>query len=145
MKVLTIAQAAYIAGLLDGEGYVGVTRKINTHYTSYAVHVTITMTNLKVINWLKDITGIGRIHNVIKSKNHKQKYSWYLRVDEIKEFLNSIKDYLIVKRLQASLLLEFLSTLRKVNQYNMLTVEEKIEKELIYEELRKLNKKGDIV
>ena len=49
---------AYIAGLIDGEGSIHMTRK--EKYGTFYAFVTIGMTNKDVINWLAKKLGIKR-------------------------------------------------------------------------------------
>jgi hypothetical protein len=142
LKELTFLQLNYIAALVDGEGTVNIDRqKVNSYYM-YQKYVNISNCNINLLIWLRNVTGIGNILINKKScKRDKQQYKWFLRAEEMKDFLIKIKDYLIVKKENVDLMLEFID---KTNDYKSppLATEEKIIRELIWEDIRKLNKKG---
>ena len=96
-------EKAYIAGLVDGEGSVTLSRKQRNETPS--PEVSIANNNLQLLDWVKNIVGAGKITS--KSKNkiyHAQSYTWSIRDNKAICFLNGIKNYLIVKRQQAELI-----------------------------------------
>ncbi|HHH13218.1 MAG TPA: hypothetical protein ENJ98_03190, partial [Thiolapillus brandeum] len=56
---LTPTQAAYIAGLLDGEGTITLTRKHRNENRQLAV--TISNTELSLLEFVKQTVGMGKI------------------------------------------------------------------------------------
>lgn len=141
MRILSIAEAAYCAGLMDGEGTMGIKSRGPDYY---AVFCNITNTNLAVLSWLIQTTGIGLIAPQGKPKktNHKQGFMWYLGVDDVTGFLEALLPYLIIKEEQALLLVRFIKSTRSPRFNNPLTMDERIEKKFIYDRLAELNKKG---
>jgi hypothetical protein len=108
IKPLSEAQKAYIAGIIDGEG--SITIYANTGNYCY-FEVTVTNTNIKLINWLKETTGLGKIS---KDKRHsklskKECYKWRVRrKEENLQLLKQIAPYLICKKEKAEKVLSHL-------------------------------------
>lgn len=142
MNTLTGRVKAYVAGIMDGEGYIGLTREAKAgRNPSYHVETCVTNTSVELVSWLKRKTGIGRVRpGHAATKQRKESYVWDLAAFEIKPFLLEIMDDLVVKRTQAELLIEYIDGINKSR--NPLTTDEAIVKDLIWRELRELNKKG---
>jgi hypothetical protein len=134
--MLTI-QSNYIAGIVDGEGTIGLYKYDNI----YIVEIKIHNTNLNLLKYVRDTIKLGHINRQSKKENHKFVYIYKLRKHEYKKFLNEILPYLKIKRRQAELVLQYLS-LRKGHRDNPLTYDEIEIRENIYEQIRPLNKTG---
>lgn len=97
---LTVAEAAYIAGIIDGEGCVAILKKKQAGYNpTYTPRLIVANTNLPLILWLKETTGLG---NVTKRKkrqkaHHKCSYNWALYSSDLKLLLPQVKQYLLCK------------------------------------------------
>ena len=107
-------QLAYIAGILDGEGHISITRNMcRTCVRGYRHRVQIAITNseLKLMRILKNWFG-GHIQNIQIDEKHnyrKQCYCWkQWAVNEQLEFLKLIEPYLFLKRRQAQICIDFL-------------------------------------
>jgi len=148
-----ILSGEYLAGFIDGEGYIGITfqRKKETHYQSasgrYHPYLIIANNNYEILDDIKKFTNSGRIYKL--SRNFKQKQGFQYKLTEmepLKNFLYLIKPYLRIKQKQCKLLINFID-LRKnakiitgrghrgVTSY---TIEEEI-----YRKLLELNKRGE--
>lgn len=143
MKQLSEVEKAYLAGLVDGEGHIGLALGKKTksyHNETYMPNITITNTNLSLLTWIKETTSLGFIFLDSNSRNIKWKTKgcWKLRTNEQIVFLRSILPYLVIKKLQAELLIEFHSLLEE----RVLSEEKIILRKVIYEELMELNKRG---
>lgn len=106
--ILTETDKAYIAGIIDGEGCIGYYNR-GSHkgvpYHSASVH--ISMTDPRPIKWLKDKVGYGTVSFVTKSGNRRNVYSWQLsNQSELKEFLKTIRPFLLLKGDQVDLLFD---------------------------------------
>jgi hypothetical protein len=105
---------AYMAGIIDGEGSIGFYKNyINTiHEWHYNTRLSITNTDLALINWLQD-TFSGKIYVIPPDKNHlgkKPVYRWHLnKKQEILNLLIDILPYLRLKKLQAELVIDYIS------------------------------------
>lgn len=118
----TIAQLAYLAGLLDGEGCFHIcdkvikprksrgirkTKKVWNARTNFSLMITICNTNLEVLNWLKDVFG-GFVY--IAKKPGKPgwdiKKAWHMPCGPSRQILEAVLPYLIIKKNQAKLMIE---------------------------------------
>jgi len=96
-------EKAYIAGLMDGEGTVTLSRKHSNETAS--PEVSIANNNLQLLVWVRDVVGAGRITSKRKNRpHHAQSFTWSIRDNKAICFLNEIRDYLIVKKQQAELI-----------------------------------------
>lgn len=95
---------SYIAGIIDGEGYLGISKTESTagnvcYYARLAVH----MRDSEAINLMADILNKTKNSSTM---NGKKCDSFYLNGDKLKVFLILIKPFLKVKDEHAKLLLK---------------------------------------
>jgi len=135
---------AYVAGIVDGEGCITLARTgiRNSKNTSISLFVTVTNTNIWIIEWLKFAFG-GTIYTNRKrneTTNRKAVYTWGLYTLSALEFLKLIYPYLRLKKPQAEIAIKFLEMRgQKGRRFN--TEEQEIgESQRI--EMGKLNKRG---
>lgn len=128
------AKYSYLAGIIDGEGCltIGAGRKGNV--TNYNSIIMVTSTSEKLIKWLVGNFGGNYYKSNRIVPNSKPAYIWrFLKHKEIELLLLAILPYLIIKREQAILLLEFVRLPRK-------DVPEK--REELFQKMKTLNKRG---
>ncbi len=102
-KILTEAQASYIAGFIDGEGSIMV---IGRKYGA-AIRLTASNTKLLVLEWLCEVTGVGQVINTrIQKDNHRAAHNWVVNAQAAEAVIRQIEPYLILKREQALLALD---------------------------------------
>lgn len=70
LKKLTPVEAAYIAGILDGEGTVSLIKITKRHQRRLVV--TIANTDLQMLEWIKRSVGAGQL---AKKKSYSKKHS----------------------------------------------------------------------
>lgn len=106
--MITETDKAYLAGLFDGEGCIGYYNRGTIKGKSYhSASVTISMTDLRPLDWLKKLVGYGKISFITKSGNRRNVYSWQLsNQTDIKDFLTMIRPFLKLKADQVDLLFE---------------------------------------
>jgi hypothetical protein len=147
-----VLSGEYIAGFIDGEGYIGITfqRKKETSYQSASVHyhpyLIIANNNYKILNDIKKFVGSGYIYKLSR-KNYKQKQSFQYKLtkmEPLKHLLEFIQPYLRIKQKQCELLLTFIDTRKNAKRIygpyrgaTSYTIEEEI-----YQKLLNLNKRG---
>ena len=76
--------AAYIAGLFDGEGtitykkYYERKKKGNKvkQYSCWRISMEIAMTDKSVLVWLTEVLGCGTLNNKPRKNGHKMQYRW---------------------------------------------------------------------
>ena len=106
--------AAYLAGLIDGEGSVFVQRvktrgskasRCGYHYRS---GLSITMTDRKTIKWLVKTTGCGRVLSRRPyKKNHRPSFRWCIWSRQAASLLLILLPYLKLKKPHAENLIRF--------------------------------------
>lgn len=125
----TECEKYYLAGIIDGEGYVGLAKRkgsVDRHNPC----VTFTNSSEPLKEWVDQRLPDCTYTRISKIKNRKPLWVWHLGGPyQVKIFLQEIVDCLIVKRKQALLLIE----------YDDAIAERRIE---IYQEMRRLNRKG---
>jgi hypothetical protein len=102
---MTSEEKAYIAGIIDGEGTVTLTRD---HLREFpAPKVSVANNDLKLLEWVKDKAGTGVI--IKRSKRHPHHGNQYvldISNDRALRLLSEIKEYLIIKKPHAELLVQ---------------------------------------
>lgn len=141
---LTEEQKAYLAGLLDGEGYIGLARAKRSKGvykgSNYAyARMVIAMTS-PILNIVQEEYNVGKIYPLRPSKNkkHKDRYDWHIHSNECRSLLPLVIPYLKIKQKQAELLLEYLKLADHKNKSEL--YRNKVNE--IYQHLRLLNKRG---
>ena len=146
-KRLTVEEAAYLAGLFDGEGSLYLVARKGTRRRSHHFHpeMTVANTDLALIEWVRDATGNGGIWlNKKPGSNHKQGYVWLLMPTQIRHVLPQLLPYLKSKRRRAAMMLEFFDLQRQADRgpwgYAQPAVIDQVL--VLYAELRALNRRG---
>src|SRR5215471_7324079 len=141
--MLTETEIAYIAGVLDSDGWMS----LNDNGYVVTFNCGIVSTHKDVLDWIcSEFGGTVRTHSRPKSrkgKNWTQTWSYIPLSDSIKPFLEATRPYLRMKPRQCDILLEFLDTRAKRGPGNYRTPPEVITRrnELLIE-VRKLNQVG---
>ena len=90
---LSPADAAYVAGLIDGEGTVTLTRKHRNENRQVAV--TISNTELQVLEFVFDVVGAGKITRKRTRKlNHSPSFTYAVYNRQALSLLEQIQPYL---------------------------------------------------
>ena len=101
---------AYAAGILDGEGHFSIIfhRPHNRHHAI----VGVMNTNKDLMEWLKSTFGGAIYHRVgpYNKPHWKDRYEWRLHQRAQEAVLPSVLPFLIIKREQAKLIIEFRRT-----------------------------------
>jgi hypothetical protein len=149
VNLLIPTEAAYIAGLVDGEGSIGLVCHVskNGFNFGYPTMCRIANTNTNLLYWVQETTGIGSVlkgsARANKSK-HKPGWIWNCETVNTVEFLEAILVYLVIKDEQARLLIRYIKETRSDarGMHHSLSVDEVDSKRYIYNRLRELNKQG---
>jgi hypothetical protein len=116
---LSTAQAAYIAGLIDGEGTVTLTRKHRNEHRQ--VCVSISSTERGLLDFVLNATGAGKITNKSTSgRHHTPSFAYAVYNRQALALLQQTLPYLIsYKRDRAELILtEYLSVTPRNGKYS---------------------------
>lgn len=101
MKILKPEDAAYIAGLVDGEGSIAGHKQMRRGgRPSYRLSVSIVNTDEAVIKWIGEVTGLGCISET-HSERHRSVWRWCVCQHDGVKFLNIIRPFLRIKGGQA--------------------------------------------
>ena len=80
---MNISEAAYMAGLFDGEGHVQYKQYVDTkrkdrpkRYKVWRISLEMSMTDEDVIRWVHEITGVGTVRLNVKNKSPSSKPHW---------------------------------------------------------------------
>ena len=117
-------EKAYLAGIIDGEGTVTLSKHHKNE--TPGPEVSVANNNLKLLKWIQKQTG-GVICSKKKYRtHHHDSYAWHIRQDRALCFLNGIKDFLIIKKQQAELITkEYKSVTQRAGRYTPKMLEEK--------------------
>ena len=110
----------YLAGIIDGEGtigvYLGSIKRKDACYRNYTVQLSIANTNYLLMEFLKSNFGGHIMFRSATKDNGKVVYMWRARLDEIRFILPRVIPFLILKKEQAKIVVEFLDILKKVKE-----------------------------
>lgn len=114
-RVLAPEQAGYMAGLIDGEGSLTIGRAKRLEHRSgftYFAVLTVANTCLDGLYRVVEMCGNGKIQVQDKRSNilHRPVYRVLFGANQIRHLLPQIQPYLLIKRRQAEVLLEFLDS-----------------------------------
>lgn len=138
---------AYLAGIIDGEGTITIARAPRNdtkHRIPYHIpHVKVCNTNKELIDWIHAKFG-GRNNNT-RQANTKWSTLYYIRWNcgKARDLLEAVLPYLRVKKVQATVVLDFIKRMNKRSFTGvMLSEEERDIREQMYLLVTKLNKRG---
>jgi hypothetical protein len=109
--LLETEMLAYVAGIIDGEGCVGIhrgfvwPRRGPKKYEHYMLRVEVASTSRELIDFMLSTFG-GQFY-AGKRPNRKPYYRWVLAAKSGEEFLRRIYPYLIIKKGQVDLIFKF--------------------------------------
>lgn len=110
---------AYIAGVIDSDGYIGLTRSKENRRTketyNYRPTITVTQVEPEAIMLLKE-TGLGTFGiSGQQSKKHRSLFRWGIyNYRDVKIFIKNILPYLRIKKEQATILFQYCEHREKI-------------------------------
>ena len=139
----SIRQLAYLAGIIDGEGSIGIEKLSPTatrKKTYYIARLCIINTDISLIHWINDNFSDGSWHERKVPLNHKRCYRWHIFGKNLEFLLKALLPYLIIKQQHAKIVLEFRKTTGKTGK----KITDEISQEQFgwYEACKILNKQG---
>ena len=127
---LTENQKGYIAGIIDGEGSICLTKQRSNEFRSPTVSVP--STTYEMLEYLKDNVGGCISTKKTYAEHHKPCWVWAIKTNLAIELLTEVKEYLLVpeKKYRADLIVnEYKSVTPRNGRYN----EEKLKAKLDFE------------
>jgi len=151
MITLSPTQSAWLAGFIDGEGFIGITfqrkkeNKIQSASPRYHPYLIITNKNRDSIFFIHKLVPGGRIYEFSPlSPVFQYKLS---KREVLRDLLKELKPYLIVKKRQSKLVLKYIDirNSRKITtgSGSRGKTSFSLEEENIYRQLLSLNKRGE--
>ena len=149
MPKVSKTDKAYIAGLIDGEGCICLSktyRKTKTYpffAIRYSLDITVANTKKEMINFVQKKYP-AHIHLQTGQGWRNRAYIWKISGLKLKYFTKDILPYLVIKKRQAKLTLRYLNERIKHNKpkSGYLLPKEIKKRERFYQLLKKLNQKG---
>jgi len=152
MRDVTNETAAYVAGIIDGEGYIGIAKTKKTgsmRSTRYAGVLIVGNTSRRLIAELVTTFGIGSVTYRRGGERKKECFLWAIQSRNARDVLLRVRPYLLVKGAQADLVIDFVEGFEsfkggRPGKFGGQTVSESelARRSRIYEELRQLNRVG---
>ena len=115
-KEYTSTQAAYLAGIIDGEGsiYIGCySRNPKTGAPHYQTKIEVSNTSEILINWLINTFGGNKTYYSPKQtpKNSRRAvHRWSIWSDHVAHMCEIMLPYLVIKKREAEIMIEMRST-----------------------------------
>jgi len=123
IKEYSIAQCAYLAGIVDGEGsiYIGAfSSNPKTGTPHYQTNIEVNNTDKGLIEWLVNVFG-GRNHFYTPKQTPKNSrrpiYRWVATGERVTHLCEIMMPYLVIKRRQAEIMLEMRKTFKHTGAY----------------------------
>lgn len=144
-RTLSVADAAYIAGLVDGEGTLSVWRehrRANKSGFRYVPTFTISQADQQFLEDIREIVGNGRVYLADarkKNPQHKPCYNLIFKAHQTRWVLPQLLPYLRVKRRQAELVLRYLDTTGEDSRRDSAAHNTRAK---LYEQCHDLNRRG---
>jgi len=133
---------AYMAGLVDGEGYIGIRKNIAT----FQALIQISMTHQDVIRWVHtNFDGTFEIVDRASKEGSNQEiiYRWTLSSkDKVLQLLEALYPFLIVKRLHCAIAVEFCRKFNNQSNGKRYSANDKAIMAMYYDVMAVANDKG---
>ena len=110
MAKIKSTQAAYLAGLIDGEGYIGLVKRNGTKNFICIPVICVVNTNKEIMDWLVAVFGgfIQKRNSIKYNANARTAYSWDFRGERCLSVLKTIQPFARIKQPQILILIEFI-------------------------------------
>ena len=140
---LTPVEAAYIAGILDGEGCLFARKVTSRGKVSIQGGIAVAMTSKAFLEELCRMTGVGKLTiqpvNLAKSEKWKPLWRWDISQQALIPLLHQVKPYMRLKQKRAELLLELAELKRQSTTLGAYRFERQLE---ICEAIQRMNQSG---
>lgn len=141
---------AYVAGVIDSDGYIGINRTGSTHTLRvkrhwsprFQVEVVVTNTCKEVLEWLASEFGGSIMLRKAVKPHHKATYRWKVGDLLASQLVEQVLPYLRIKPRQAEILLQFAELKRTANKHGKgarLSEEKLAQYEAIHQRFKALN------
>lgn len=140
-RSMNTTDIAYLAGILDGEGSIGI-KPPPPSSPSHQLSVQIANTNRELLSWIQSFWGGCINKEVRRSPHHKQ--VWKLQIGGKKAglMLRAIRPYIRIKAYQSEIAFAFLSLGRLPRKDQNEKIRILHERDRLYYAMKSLNKRG---
>lgn len=140
---LTRTERAYLAGIIDGEGSIGVYKRSPTG-PNYFLKLAVYNTFEALITWLTEHLGGATVFMRNDPPNQRPSWSWTIYGANALRVIRLARPYMIVKAKQADLAEEFMATLvdnrRVAVKPKVVPPEQLAQRVKFYEQMSALNR-----
>lgn len=148
-RFLGAVELAYLAGIIDGEGTIGLHERQGIgEKKRWCIRFIVTNTDFRLIQWLIDNFGGNFYKKTPKVAKWKVSYVWTIYdTKKCYDLIKKIKPYLVLKNEQADVVIKFQDSLMKLEDGYKNGVPEKVyNKRLeLVNMCKKLNSRGVLV
>lgn len=105
-------ELAYLAGIIDGEGTIYIQKVNRKTFFDYFPRIQIVTTTPNLMYWIRDTFGgiVTCRDRSTENRNWKPQYTWYTTRKIMDQLLPLLHPYLIVKKKQVEVMIEFRKT-----------------------------------
>lgn len=117
MTAITETDKAYLAGLIDGEGCIVITKSVyeRTPTPIYSLAVVVSSCDGDVLRYWAEKTGCGKVRTgALEHGNSRKSYVWWVSSRQAESLLRCVYPYLMLKREQADIAFKFTETIAPV-------------------------------
>lgn len=136
---------AYLAGLIDGEGCIRINKAkqpVGPNH-SYEARLQIDMCDKSALEKMRSLFGGAmRQRSLPKNPKHRPAFTYWATGDSLREILNAVEPYLLIKHHLATAALRCLTLTKQNHQGKKLTPPMIAEREALYLFCRKINQRG---
>lgn len=139
----TALDLAYIAGFVDGEGYMGIQRRRrnrNLKLIEYQAYFAIGNTNKDILLYIQRLLG-GSVRQRTSKPNCLPYFIWRVVSKHSVDILECLFPYLKVKKLQAESIIKFQNTMG--TKGNLIPKAKITQRAIYYQEVRYFNNPGE--
>ena len=109
---------AYAAGIIDGEGCIQINHSIlNGKVQSWKIQIEINMCSEKVLKKMAGLFGGNVKMYVARPEQHYRQFRWQIYSTNACNALKKMKPYLIEKKAQADLAIQFFNHQKRCKYY----------------------------
>uniref|UniRef100_A0A6M3XPE8 Putative homing endonuclease n=1 Tax=viral metagenome TaxID=1070528 RepID=A0A6M3XPE8_9ZZZZ len=146
MAWLTGIEKSYLAGIIDGEGSIGICRRLRRNSIEYRCRMRITNTSEELMNFLEEkFKEQGYYIKIKRSRDYRRKpiYEFELGDRLTIKFLTEVLPYLIIKKKQAENAIKLKETYNGYVRHKSIPTEVTKIREECYVLQKQLNQRGN--
>lgn len=95
------AEAAYLAGIIDGEGSISMGRNSRKTRWRWRIIIIVVNCNRKLIEWLHKEWGGSVLFDIDKGLNRRPQHRWVVTSNAARRVISAAMPFLIIKRERA--------------------------------------------